>query len=72
VVAMRDECDTEIGDVMRTEDRDEIQGAGMKVAHWPSERARKNLDLLYGGTGRTFQSWAVIGPTERHIGFSRG
>jgi hypothetical protein len=35
------------------------------LACGPHERARANLALLYGGTGRTFEPRAVLGPAPR-------
>jgi hypothetical protein len=45
---------------MASDDRASADG-GAKIALAPSERARTNLALLYGGTGRTFRPHAVIG-----------
>jgi hypothetical protein len=69
-MAMRDEGKSEIGDDVRGEVGDESRGEETKIVFLPGERARTNLALLYGGSGRTFQPWAVTGPTERHTGVS--
>ena len=72
MVSTRDEGNSEVGDVVPGDVVDESGGKGVKVSLLPGERARANLALLYGGTGRTFRPWAVTGPAERRAAFSEG
>ena len=70
MVAIRDEGNTDASDIVRGEVGDESGGKGVTVALLPGERARTNLALLYGGTGRTFQPWTVTSPAARRGAFS--
>ena len=72
MVAMRDECNSEVGNVVRGDVEEGSGSNAVKISLMPGERARVNLAFLYSGPGRTFQPWAVTGAAERRAAFSEG
>jgi hypothetical protein len=72
VVARRDEREpvsTSIATV-KSAAGDEQRASAVRAALMPSERARLNLVLLYGGTGRADTPSMLLGPIIRARGCS--